>query len=151
MNSSPAIVDLAAPLDLPVPFGSCGSRRAEPVEGGLPLGVLRLGRKLLKEHDLKCPVFGILYGLVANAAVTLLPSDGGIKVLGMNPDVGPGSALTEVLAIKVPPRSLTLSWPSGHSICALPGWGCPALASRSKSARPCCPAILLRITEIPHP
>jgi hypothetical protein len=94
------MVDLAAPLDLRVPFGSCGSRRAEPVEGRLPLGVLRLGRKLLKEHDLKCPVFGILYGLVANAAVTLLPSDGGIKVLGMNPDVGPGSALTEVLAIK---------------------------------------------------
>jgi hypothetical protein len=66
----------------------------------LALRVVVLRCKFLKGHDLKSPVFGVLCGLVTNAAVALLPSDCGIESLGMNPNVGPRSARTKVLSIQ---------------------------------------------------
>jgi hypothetical protein len=71
-----------------------------PLGGELFLGALHFVNKFLKGHDLKNPVFGIFHGFVTNAAVPFLPSDGGIKALGVNPSVGTRSARTKELPIR---------------------------------------------------
>lgn len=59
-----------------------------------------LGCKFLKGHDRESSVFGVLYGFVTDAAVSLLPTDAGIQALGMKPNVGPWSARTKEFPIQ---------------------------------------------------